>query len=114
MPANPLLTTLLDLDAALHEQELIIGGGYGLFLKQTHIGNPCRRLGFVRNSCPHRHLTAFLVLSNRRLPLSDFHVRGNAVRDQSFGFSRVLAFASRVYFAQFLFPRSMFLGRMWA
>ncbi len=39
MPANPMLTTLLDLDAALPKQALIVGGGFGLFLKQTYIAN---------------------------------------------------------------------------
>lgn len=38
MPQEPLLTTLLDLDAALNfPQKLIIGGGYGLFLKQLYV-----------------------------------------------------------------------------
>jgi hypothetical protein len=35
---DPLLTTLLDLDAALAwEQPLVIGGGYGLYLKQLYL-----------------------------------------------------------------------------
>jgi hypothetical protein len=33
MAHDPLLTTLLDLDVALASRELIIGGGYGLYLK---------------------------------------------------------------------------------
>ncbi|MFN3194033.1 MAG: hypothetical protein ACE361_26225 [Aureliella sp.] len=37
MDADPLLTTLLDLDLALPNIELSIGGGYGLFLKQQHL-----------------------------------------------------------------------------
>jgi predicted nucleotidyltransferase len=37
MARDPLLTTLLDLDAALESRELIVGGGYGLFLKQLHV-----------------------------------------------------------------------------
>ena len=39
MPKNdPLLTTLLDLDAALNGSiKLIVGGGYGLYLKQLHL-----------------------------------------------------------------------------
>jgi hypothetical protein len=34
---DPLLTTLLDLDAALPERTLIIAGGYGIYLKQLHL-----------------------------------------------------------------------------
>ena len=37
MSHDPLLTTLLDLDAALESQELTIGGGYGLYLKQLYL-----------------------------------------------------------------------------
>lgn len=38
MADDPLLTTLLDLDAALNwSQRLIIGGGYGLYLKQRYV-----------------------------------------------------------------------------
>ena len=38
MPRDPLLTTLLDLDHALKGHlELLIGGGYGLFLKQLYL-----------------------------------------------------------------------------
>ncbi|MCC7334672.1 MAG: nucleotidyl transferase AbiEii/AbiGii toxin family protein [Pirellulaceae bacterium] len=38
MSNDPLLTTLLDLDLAISPvQKLIIGGGYGLYLKQRHI-----------------------------------------------------------------------------
>ena len=58
MPANPLLTTLLDLDAALPEQELTVGGGYGLFLKQTHIAdNPKLRTLFAVESLPRARAT---------------------------------------------------------
>lgn len=37
MDRDPLLTTLLDLDAALQNRQLIVGGGYGLFLKQLYL-----------------------------------------------------------------------------
>ncbi|MEX1027716.1 MAG: hypothetical protein WD049_06885 [Candidatus Paceibacterota bacterium] len=40
MSDDPLLTTLLDLDAALDSTPpLIIGGGYGLYLKQLYLGD---------------------------------------------------------------------------
>ena len=40
MAPDPLLTTLLDLDAALApESPLILGGGYGLYLKQQHLAS---------------------------------------------------------------------------
>ena len=39
MKKDPLLTTLLDLDNELAGKiDLIIGGGYGLYLKQLHLG----------------------------------------------------------------------------
>ena len=58
MPANPLLTTLLDLDAALPEQELTVGGGYGLFLKQTYIAdNPKLRTLFAVESLSRARAT---------------------------------------------------------
>lgn len=38
MDEDPLLTTLLDLDAALESSiQLIVGGGYGLYLKQLYL-----------------------------------------------------------------------------
>ena len=38
MIQDPLLTALLELDAALNPPvELIVGGGYGLFLKQLYL-----------------------------------------------------------------------------
>lgn len=40
MHDDPLRTTLLDLDAALNwDQRLILGGGYGLFLKQRYLAD---------------------------------------------------------------------------
>lgn len=40
MHDDPLRTTLLDLDAALNwDQHLILGGGYGLFLKQRYLAD---------------------------------------------------------------------------
>lgn len=39
MVREPLLTTLLDLDAMLSDRELIIAGGYGLYLKQVYLKN---------------------------------------------------------------------------
>ena len=43
MPTDPLTITVLDLDAALGgNADLLIGGGFGLYLKQLHLdtGNP--------------------------------------------------------------------------
>ena len=38
MAQEPLLTTLLDLDATLNSNpKLIVGGGYGLYLKQLYL-----------------------------------------------------------------------------
>lgn len=54
MVHDPLLTTLLDLDSALQSQhKLIIGGGYGLYLKQLYVGsNPQIRTLFSAAALP--------------------------------------------------------------
>ena len=53
MARDPLLTTLLDLDAILESQELIIGGGYGLYLKQLYLKqNPQIRTLFPPHALP--------------------------------------------------------------
>lgn len=59
MAQEPLLTTLLDLDSALSPpQKLIIGGGYGLYLKQIYIGeNPQIRTLFGLDILPTARTT---------------------------------------------------------
>lgn len=54
MSQDPLLTTLLDLDAALKSTpKLIVAGGYGLFLKQLHVrDNSQIRTLFAFNALP--------------------------------------------------------------
>lgn len=54
MAYDPLLTTLLDLDSALNSpQKLIIGGGYGLYLKQLYLkANPQIRALFPVDNLP--------------------------------------------------------------
>ncbi len=49
---DPLLTTILDIDAALPGRELIIGGGYGLFLKQTQLAKEGVRTLFAASQLP--------------------------------------------------------------
>ena len=72
MPANPMLTTLLDLDAALPKQELIVGGGYGLFLKQTYIAdNPELRTLFPLASLPRARATEDIDLILRADVVTD-------------------------------------------
>lgn len=59
MQQEPLLTTLLDLDSAINsEQKLIIGGGYGLYLKQLYLkANPNIRTLFPIDSLPTARTT---------------------------------------------------------
>lgn len=52
MARDPLLTTILDIDAALSGRELIIGGGYGLFLKQTQLAKDRVRTLFAASRLP--------------------------------------------------------------
>jgi hypothetical protein len=59
MPQEPLLTTLLDLDSALNSpQKLIVGGGYGLYLKQLFVrDNPEIRTLFGADALPSARTT---------------------------------------------------------
>lgn len=59
MKQTPLLTTLLDLDAELAGQvNLIIGGGYGLYLKQLHLqDHPEQRTLFPLSALPSARTT---------------------------------------------------------
>lgn len=55
---DPLLTTLLDLDAALGDRDLMIGGGYGLYLKHLHLKeNPQIRTLFPLDRLPTARTT---------------------------------------------------------
>jgi hypothetical protein len=58
MAHDPLLTALLDLDVALASRELIIGGGYGLYLKQLYLKrNPPIRTLFPPSKLPSARTT---------------------------------------------------------
>jgi hypothetical protein len=73
MAQEPLLTTLLDLDSALHSpKNLIIGGGYGLYLKQLHIrDNPQIRTLFAESDLPSPRTTEDIDLILRAEIVTD-------------------------------------------
>ena len=72
MVRDPLLTTLLDLDAALESQELIIGGGYGLYLKQLYLKqNPQIRTLFPPSALPSARTTEDIDLILRAEVVTD-------------------------------------------
>ena len=72
MVRDPLLTTLLDLDAALESRELIIGGGYGLYLKQLHLKqNPQIRTLFPPSALPSARTTEDIDLILRAEVVTD-------------------------------------------
>ena len=73
MALDPLRTTLLDLDAALNpSQRLIIGGGYGLYLKQLYLqGNPLIRTLFAWDSLPRARTTEDIDLILRAEIVTD-------------------------------------------
>ncbi len=73
MAQEPLLTTLLDLDSALKSpQKLIIGGGYGLYLKQLYVrDNPRIRTLFAVNNLPIARTTEDIDLILRAEIVTD-------------------------------------------
>lgn len=73
MAHDPLLTTLLDLDAALRSpQKLIIGGGYGLYLKQLHLQENIQlRTLFAASSLPNARTTEDIDLILRAEIVTD-------------------------------------------
>jgi hypothetical protein len=73
MNNDPLLTTLLDLDFALQSQpKLIIGGGYGLYLKQTYLAaNPELQTLFTLRSLPIARTTQDIDLILRAEIVTD-------------------------------------------
>lgn len=73
MAQEPLLTTLLDLDSALNSpQKLIIGGGYGLFLKQLYLrDNPQIRTLFTVDALPSARTTEDIDLILRAEIVTD-------------------------------------------
>lgn len=73
MAQEPLLTTLLDLDSALNsQQKLIIGGGYGLYLKQLYVrDNPQIRTLFAVNDLPSARTTEDIDLILRAEIVTD-------------------------------------------
>ena len=81
MAHDPLLTTLLDLDAALESQELTIGGGYGLYLKQLYLKrNPQTRTLFHPSALPSARTTADIDLILRAEVVTD-STSMKAIRD---------------------------------
>ena len=72
MARDPLLTTLLDLNAALESRELIIGGGYGLYLKQQYLKqNPQIRTLFPPSTLPSARTTEDIDLVLRAEGVTD-------------------------------------------
>jgi hypothetical protein len=73
MAQEPLLTTLLDLDSAFNSpQKLIIGGGYGLFLKQLYVrDNPQIRTLFGADALPSARTTEDIDLILRAEIVTD-------------------------------------------
>lgn len=73
MTQEPLLTTLLDLDSVLKpSQKLIIGGGYGLFLKQIYAqDNPQIRTLFSFDALPDARTTEDIDLILRAEIVTD-------------------------------------------
>ena len=72
MAHDPLLTKLLDLDAALSPQKLIIGGGYGLYLKQLYVSNnPQIRTLFAVTDLPSAQTTEDIDLILRAEIVTD-------------------------------------------
>lgn len=73
MAQDPLLTTLLDLDSALNSsQKLIIGGGYGLYLKQLHLkANSQIRALFAAEGLPTARTTEDIDLILRAEIVTD-------------------------------------------
>ena len=66
MPTDPLTITVLDLDAALGgNADLLIGGGFGLYLKQLHLDSlmreRCCRDHDGRERERHRTSTCFFA-----------------------------------------------------
>ena len=72
MSRDPLLTTLLDLDAALASRELIVGGGYGLYLKQLHLSrHPGTRTLLPLSALPSARTTQDIDLILRAEVVTD-------------------------------------------
>ncbi len=73
MDRNPLKTTLLDLHALLGDRvELLIGGGYGLFLKQLYLqAHPEIRTLFPRTALPSARTTQDIDLILRAEVVTD-------------------------------------------
>lgn len=105
MAQEPLLTTLLDLDSALNsQQKLIIGGGYGLFLKQLYVrDNPRIRTLFGVDVLPVARTTEDidLILSAEVVTDSGSMKRIRDVLDQ-LGFTVV----ETAKYTQFVRPMS--------
>ena len=105
MVRDPLLTTLLDLDAALESQELIIGGGYGLYLKQLYLKqNPQIRTLFPPNALPSARTTEDIDLILRAEVVTDSKSM-KAIRDalDTLGFT-VVATAKYTQFVRDMQP----------
>ena len=105
MARDPLLTTLLDLDAILESQELIIGGGYGLYLKQLYLKqNPQIRTLFPPSTLPSARTTEDIDLILRAEVVTDSKSM-KAIRDalDTLGFA-VVATAKYTQFVRDMQP----------
>jgi hypothetical protein len=105
MARDPLLTTLLDLDAALQSRELIIGGGYGLYLKQLYVKqNPQIRTLFPPSILPSARTTEDIDLILRAEVVTDSKSM-KAIRDalDTLGFT-VVATAKYTQFVRDMQP----------
>ncbi|NBQ15996.1 MAG: hypothetical protein EBU31_15625, partial [Proteobacteria bacterium] len=72
MPADPLTITLLDLDAALGGgADLMVGGGFGLYLKQLHLEKSGVRTLLPRSRWPQARTTQDIDLFLRAEIVAD-------------------------------------------
>lgn len=109
MNNDPLLTTLLDLDSVVSPiQRLIVGGGYGLFLKQRYIQNtPSIQTRFSLDTLPLARTTEDIDLILRAEIVTDSS-KMKKIREalDSLGFEVV----ETAKFTQF--QRSLEIGRV--
>jgi len=72
MPSDPLTLTVLDLDAALGgNADLLIGGGFGLYLKQLHLERADEKTLLPRSQWPRARTTQDIDLFLRAEIIAD-------------------------------------------
>lgn len=72
MPSDPLTLTVLDLDAALGgNADLLIGGGFGLYLKQLHLEQSDEKTLLPRSRWPRARTTQDIDLFIRAEIITD-------------------------------------------